>query len=236
MPPLAVDDIVVESVRFPSGLLMLEGRLAYPTAAAVRGAALIAGPHPLLGGDMRNNVIEAILNGLGARGNAVLTFNYRGIGDSEGDRPDVGRHLAEFWKTSHVDDETDYVDDLIAAAEFLQDVAGKNLPLSAIGYSFGCSILPYAKLRQKAPMVLIAPTVGTHDYDGFADLPNPLLVIAPDGDFAADSDQLARWFADLKGPTRLLRGMWDDHFFRGHEERLTEIVADYLDEHWGNIA
>lgn len=233
MTSLAADDIVVESVRFPSGPLMLEGRLAYPTAVSIRGATLIAGPHPLLGGDMRNNVIEALVIGLVARRCAALAFNYRGIGGSDGDRPDVGRRLAEFWETSHVEGEADYADDLRAAANYLQDAVGHNAPLAAVGYSFGCSILPHAKLGRTAPMVLVAPTVGTHDYCRFAKVANPLLVIAPDGDFAAKSERLVEWFADVTGPKRLLRGEWDDHFFRGHEERLTGTVADFLDEQWG---
>ncbi|MBO0698679.1 MAG: hypothetical protein J2P46_09815, partial [Zavarzinella sp.] len=77
---------------------------------------------------------------------------------------------------------------------------------------------------------LIAPTVGTHDYQAFAGHGGRLLVIAPDGDFAADAAGLRNWFNQLPDPKRLLTGRWDDHFFRGHEEWLADTVADFLAE------
>jgi hypothetical protein len=59
-----------------------------------------------------------------------------------------------------------------------------------------------------------------------------MLVIAPDGDFATDADQVLAWFAALRGRKRLVRGEWDAHFFRGLEDRLAERVFEFLDEHW----
>ena len=117
MPMLArADALVVEQVRFPSGPYRLEGELAYPDDDAPVGAAVVAGPHPLLGGDMHNNVVVGLSEGLAGRGLAVLRFNYRGVGGSEGPAVDVAAHLARFWATSHVADEGDFRFDLAAAA------------------------------------------------------------------------------------------------------------------------
>ena len=230
MPPAPADAEVVEAAEFPSGGLTLEGRLAYPEAGPARGAVVIAGPHPLLGGDVDNNVVAALTAGLARRGFAALAFNYRGVGRSTGPAPDVGDHLAEFWATSHAAVEPGYRDDFVAAVEYLRNVAGPAAPVGLVGYSFGCSLLPAAAGRS---MVLIAPTVGTHDYEAFAAHAGPLLVIAPDGDFAADAAGLGRWFDRLPEPKRLLRGRWDDHFFRGHEDWLAETVAEFLAEAFG---
>jgi uncharacterized protein len=228
------DELVVESVRFPCGRLTLNGRLAYPAAGQLRGAVLIAGPHPLLGGNLENNVVAGLTTALGGRGHVTLSFNFRGVGESEGAAPDVARHLAEFWTTSTIADEPSYRDDLRAAIHFLRDVAGPGMRIALIGYSFGCSLLPHVQCEKGSPLVLIAPTVGTHDYDAFAGVDNPLLVIAPDGDFAADPQRLRSWFDGLNCPKRLERGEWDDHFFRGHENCLAELIANFIDEAWGN--
>jgi alpha/beta superfamily hydrolase len=221
---------VVEVVPFPSGGLTLDGRLAYPEADAPRGAVTIAGPHPLLGGDVDNNVVAALTAGLARRGFVTLGFNYRGVGRSDGPPPDVGAHLAEFWATSHVASDPRYQDDLVAATAYLKGFA--TVPVGLVGYSFGCSLLP-AAAGPGHPLVLIAPTIGTHDYEAFAGHDGPLLVIAPDGDFAADAAGLRSWFDRLPEPKRLLAGRWDDHFFRGHEEWLADTVADFLAEAFG---
>ena len=231
MPTLARDEgLVVEHVRFLSGPYCLEGELVYPDDAPV-GAAVVAGPHPLLGGDMRNNVVVGLSEGLAARGVAVLRFNYRGVGGSEGPAVDSAAHLARFWATSRVDDEGDFRFDLAAAGDFLRSVTAESPPAALIGYSFGCTLLPHAA-GSPDPLVLVAPTVGVHDYDSYDGLINPLLVVASEDDFAADAGRLREWFGRLSARKRLLQPRLDDHFFRGHEDWLAETTFAFLREQW----
>jgi alpha/beta superfamily hydrolase len=234
MPSLCPPDaLVVESVQFASGPHWLEGELAYGEAGPPVGAAVLAGPHPLLGGHMHNNVVRGLGNGLARRGLVTLRFNYRGVGGSEGPTVDTAAHLARFWQTSHVPDEAHHRDDLVAALDYLCSVAGGGLPLALAGYSYGCSLLPVLRPQAGIPLVLVAPTVGTHDYGDFGALTNPMLVIAPDGDFAANVPRLLDWFDRLRGPKQLVRPRLDSHFFRGHEDWLTATVLAFLDEQWG---
>jgi alpha/beta superfamily hydrolase len=228
--PLA--PIVAEHVRFPAGAYQLEGVLAYPEADPPRAAAVIAGPHPLLGGDLDNNVVRALADGLARRGLATLRFNYRGVGRSDGPAIDLAAHLAEFWRTAHVADEkTDARSDLEGAVAHLRGVVGGDLPLALLGYSFGCTLLPYVTAGE-GPLarVLIAPTVARHDYTPYRALPEPMLVVASQEDFAAPADSLRRWFGTLAGPRRLVHLALDNHFFRGHESWLVQTVADFLGE------
>jgi alpha/beta superfamily hydrolase len=232
MPSLCPPDaLVVESVRLVSGQYRLEGELAYPDMDSPAGAVLLAGPHPLLGGHMRNNVVCGVGDGLARRGFVTLRFNYRGVGGSEGPTLDTAAHLARFWQTSRVPDEAHHQDDVTAARDYLRSAAGKALPLALVGYSYGCSLLPSA-LSPLEPLVLIAPTVGTHKYVGFETITNPKLVIAPEGDFAADTPRLLDWFAGLCEPKRLLRPQLDSHFFRGHEHALATTIAAFLTGAW----
>jgi uncharacterized protein len=234
MPSLCPPDaLVVESVRFVSGQYRLEAELGYPEGDSPAGAVLLAGPHPLLGGHMRNNVVCGVGDGLARRGFVTLRFNYRGVGGSEGPALDTVAHLARFWQTSWVPDESHHQDDLIAARDYLLSVAGKSLPLALVGYSYGCSLLPPVLAnRADSPLVLIAPTVGTHHYVGFESLTNPKLVVAPEGDFATDTSRLLDWFTGLCEPKRLQRPQLDSHFFRGHEDALATTIAAFLTGAW----
>jgi alpha/beta superfamily hydrolase len=228
MPQPSWVDEVVEQVSFRAGSAELQGELVYPEIGCPRGKVILAGPHPLLGGTMSNNVVRALGDGLAQRGLVCLRFAYRGTGSRS-----VGmKQLAEFWRTSRCPAEREYQEDLHAAVSFLDDAAGYGLPLALVGYSFGCTLLPAAS-RAADALVLIAPTVGTHDLGAFADHSQPLLVIAPREDFAVDETQLAEWFDRLRLPSRLVRPKLDGHFFRGHEAWLTETVGDYLDLHLG---
>jgi alpha/beta superfamily hydrolase len=221
------DTLTAEAIWFRSGPYRLEGELAYAGGSAA-GAAVIAGPHPLLGGSMQNNVVRGLAEGLARRGVVTLRFNYRGVGNSGGPPADVAGHLAEFWATSHVADEPAYRDDFAAAADFLRDALGDGVPAARIGYSFGCSLLPHVAAGADLPLVLVAPTIGTHDYAAFAGLANPVLVIASEDDFAAPAGQARRWFGGLAGRPRLIQGRFDNHFFRGHEGWLAETVFDFV--------
>jgi alpha/beta superfamily hydrolase len=224
--------VLAERVRFPAGAYRLEGVLAYPETDAPRAAAVIAGPQPLLGGDLDNNVVRALADGLAECGLVTLRFNYRGVGRSEGPALDLPAHLAEFWRTSHVADELDDARlDLEGAVAHLRAVVGEELPLALVGYSFGCTLLPHVT-GGEGPLarVLVAPTVARHDYGHYRSLQEPMLVVASEDDFAAPADSLRQWFAGLQAPRRLVHLALDNHFFRGHEDWLVWTVADFLGE------
>jgi uncharacterized protein len=206
--------------------------LTYPEVGCARGAVVLAGPHPLLGGNMRNNVVRGLGDGLARLGLLALRFDYQGVGRSQGPQVDVAKHLAEFWRTSHVAGEMDLWQDLQAAVEFVQQCF-PNLPLALVGYSFGCSLLPCVHPREDLDaLVLIAPTVSKHNYDSFLTVNSPLLVIASEDDFATDAERMKTWFGTLSMPRQLLRQRYDNHFFRGHEPWLAETVFRFLEGHW----
>jgi alpha/beta superfamily hydrolase len=222
--PCICEGVTVESVRFPSGTHELEGELAY-SEAVPWGAAVIAGPHPLLGGGLHNNVVRGLGDGLACRGVVTLRFNYHA--GSGTDRTD---DLATFWRTSRDPEEPGYQADLAAAVAFLRSVVGPDLSPALIGYSFGCTLLPAClPAGETWPVVLIAPTVGSHEHAAFAEVRAPKLIIAPQDDFAADARRLAEWVQRLHEPKTLLRPRRDGHFFRGHEAWLAETVSYFLD-------
>ena len=232
-PVLESERQIVEEIFFSANGIRLHGELAYPENDRVIGAAIIAGPHPLLGGNMHNNVVRGIGDELARRQLVTLRFNYRGVGRSEGRRMDVVGNLAEFWKTSHVPDELDLSQDVQAAIDCVRQAAGPAVPLALIGYSFGCALLPRVRLDVGSPaLILLAPTIAKHDYTAYLAVPNPKLVIASEDDFASDAARLQSWFDALTPPKRLIQNRFDNHFFRGHEAWLAETVFAFLRDQW----
>jgi alpha/beta superfamily hydrolase len=233
MPPRDSDDaLVVEAVRLPVGGCGLQAELAYAGEAPPLGGVVLAGPHPLLGGALYNNVVRALGDGLAERGVPTLRFDYRGAGRAPAPAVNLSDQFAQFQQTAYVPEEGRFRDDLAAAAAFLRATLGEAAPLALVGYSFGCSLLPHAGLDDSAPLALIAPTVGVHCYDAFTAAPNPLLVVVSRDDSAVDAAQLRRWFDALTGPKQLIRERLDDHFFRGYEAWLVETVFAFLLDQW----
>src|SRR5579872_6831057 len=114
-----------ESVNIPSGNLKLEALIAKPPGVVTSRGAVVCHPHPLYGGSMYNNVVEAILDALWKRNFATLRFNFRGVGASEGEH---SGGLGE-------------VDDAKAAMQFLLTQQGiANDRAVVAGYSFGAAM------------------------------------------------------------------------------------------------
>jgi alpha/beta superfamily hydrolase len=190
---------------------------------------VIAGPHPLLGGNMHNNVVRSLSHGLAPKGFVTLRFDYRGVGRSQGPQVDVAQHLAKFWQTSSAPGDKHFWQDLQAATQFMRQTTF-GLPLTLVGYSFGCALLSLIDpLLDLAGLVLVAPTVAKHNYDPFRSVTRPVLVVASDDDFATAVEELQDWFEMLPMPRKLVRRRCDNHFFRGHEDWLIETVFQFLD-------
>jgi alpha/beta superfamily hydrolase len=108
-----------------------------------------------------------------------------------------------------------------------------DLPVAAIGYSFGCALLPRIEsVESLAALVLIAPTVAKHDHAPFQAVRRPMLVIAPEDDFATETSVVRQWFDSLNAPRQLLTTRLDNHFFRGHEAWLVETIFTFLQARW----
>lgn len=120
MPP-ALEEITI-SFATADGL-QLEGRLYLPHSASqqtLSGRAVICHPHPLMGGTLDNKVVEIMTRALGEAGYATLRFNFRSVGESEGDYG--GGH--------------DEVADVVGALHHLDQIAGFGERVLA-GFSFG---------------------------------------------------------------------------------------------------
>ena len=78
----ATSRLVPVTVPGPEG--SLEGLLQEHQGKTARLAALVCHPHPLYGGTLHNKVVHRTASTLHGFGAAVLRFNFRGVGKSEG--------------------------------------------------------------------------------------------------------------------------------------------------------
>ncbi|HVA40638.1 MAG TPA: alpha/beta fold hydrolase [Candidatus Binataceae bacterium] len=203
-----------ERVTFKSGELTLEGMIALPDGAGQHRAAVVCHPHPLYGGSMYNNVVDAVLEALHAHGFATLRFNFRGVGQSEG----------EF------DNGNGEADDAVAALRFLTTQKGVRATDAVLaGYSFGATaaVRAAASAAEVAAIVAVALPLGMIDPSALGTITKPIVLLAGDRDSYCPANHLAA-LAERLGPSARLRIIpGADHFFGGRE---SEIVAALVEE------
>ena len=222
----SITECFEEEVSIAAAGRRLEGRLTYPAARRSAWCALMAGPHPLLAGDMHNNVVRSLCEGLAAGGAVSLRFNYSGVGKSEGGPDDWPSDISTFWKENHVDAEADWMEDARSASSEL--CAWCDLPQVVIGYSFGCQAAAGSDPGRAEALVLISPNPKEHDFDSLSRSDAPLLVVHSDNDFACGPDELCEWFDRLRSPKSRAMISSGQHFFRGREDEVLATVLEFL--------
>ncbi|MHC4938367.1 MAG: alpha/beta hydrolase [Planctomycetota bacterium] len=229
--------MVPETVSFaPRGMpgIRIEGRLLDGGGEPL----VVSHPHPLAGGTMDHGVVVALWRAAAARGYRALRYNFRGVGESEGELT-AKSPLATA--------------DLGGAIDFLG-----GGPMRAIGYSYGarCTLhaihdgekitraalvgLPTRLPINRAAMsnlllgrrVKTEEFVDTPDLDLLADVPKPVRVFAGENDPLVVSEEL-----EARGiePVLLPRV---NHFFSRHRgnqppypddlDLLAERVFEFL--------
>jgi alpha/beta superfamily hydrolase len=198
-------------ITFTSGDLTLEGLFARPAGADAAPGVVVCHPHPMYGGSMDNNVVEAILAAMWRRGYATLRFNFRGVGASEGEY-DGGEGEAA---------------DALAAVEFVAaqpGIARGGIVLA--GYSFGAAIAMRAGLGvpRVAQVIAVALPVAAMNVPAEAPAIKPVLLISGDRDDYSPLAALEKTIEKL-GPAATLKVIGGaDHFFGGCESALADAI------------
>jgi uncharacterized protein len=197
----------------------LEAELDVPEEA--RAALVLCHPHPRMGGTMNAPLLLALRDRMTAEGWAVLRFNFRGIGASDG-RAGTG---------------IDEVADALGAIDAVRDrVDGR--PVALAGWSFGAAVAVRAAEADDSLLgcVGIAPAV-TPTPDVTAGLPPatdldlgvPLLFVCAERDRVVDPGACRRWIEPVQAADVVeLRGA--NHFFWGRYDDLCDVVAQWLGE------
>ena len=207
------------AVMFETNSLKFEGVVAQADEAAgpVPGV-VICHPGPLNGGNMDNNVVIAVSAALVEEGFTTLRFNFRGVGNSQGE---------------HSKGELEH-QEALEAMDFLgkwPGVDGNRLGLA--GYSFGTSIILGNSDLQKRALVyaLISPSIARLEDTSLRANQCPKLVISGDQDRLIQSPQLDSVMESFAQPIICEFIPGADHYWLGGEEKLAGRVSQFFSEY-----
>ncbi len=204
-----------QHTTFTSGNLKLEGVLYLPEGSGPFPAVIICHPHPLYGGSMDNNVVDAVCEALVQASIAAFKFNFRGVGRSQG-RYEEGRVEGEDAKNA-----VKYVSEL-------KEVDAKRVGLC--GYSAGAAFsLPACCADEHiAAIAAISPPLAMFDFSCIADCAKPLLLVSGSRDDFTPADRFSAFCKNLGNTAEheLIEGA--DHFWGGYEPELAARVAAFF--------
>jgi alpha/beta superfamily hydrolase len=193
----------------------LEGLLDEPRGGAPRAAVVIAHPYPPDGGTMHTKVVYQSAKGLTRIGCAVLRFNFRGVGGSEG-AFDEGRGERQ---------------DFAAALDVMHG-RYPGIPLWAAGFSFGAWIALEMGATDSRVSVLIgiAPPVKRERYTWEHTLAStkPKFLVQGDLDELCPLKDIWAFYAELQEPKELVVIDGASHLFEGKTEEVGEALESLL--------
>ena len=190
----------------------LEALLMNPEGPST-AAAVLCHAHPLHGGIMHFKVLFRAAKALQAHGAAVLRFNFRGVGRSEG---------------THDEGRGEQGDAAVAVDEMARRFPG--LPIVLGGFSFGSSIavkVGCGDARVRALLVMGFPVAMLKDTSFLASCTLPRLFVQGENDDFADGTRIRTLVATLPEPKTLVVIPGSDHFFDGHLDELQAAVDSW---------
>ena len=181
--------------------------------------ALILHPEPDKGGTMNNRVVYALYKLFQARGFAVMRFNFRGVGRSEGTYDSGEGELA----------------DAATAMDWLQAHYPASSSCWIAGFSFGAWIGMQLMMRRPeiTGFVSVSPPATTHDFAFLAPCPVSGLIVQGGANEQVPTDklmQLVEKISKQKGVVIDVDVIEEaNHFFSAHLDESIASVGRYLE-------
>ena len=195
----------------------LEGRLLFQEGSDRNEGVLICPPHPLLAGNIENNIVQAVAK-LAAESMPVLIFNYQAVGKSY--KP-AAIPLFEHWQL--LDQQNDYRQIIQETKIAIQYSHRYFTNIHLVGYSFGAFIAHHCLDQNCLSFTAIAPPLAEHAF-------TPLKRDLPTMTIWADNDELITPRLDdlfLENSTnKVIKDT--DHFFISHEEEVAKLIIDFI--------
>lgn len=199
-----------ESIFIDSGGLRIEGLLHN---APGERAMVATHPHPLYGGDMHNNVVEAVAQAYQEKGYSTFRFNFRSIGSSEGQYDNgIGEQK-----------------DVGAALDFLSGLGKSHIDLA--GYSFGAWVIALGlkEFDKATRVIMVSPPHNFIDFSFLKYSPEIKLVIVGSHDEIAGPRAIEKMVStwNPEATFRMIQGA--DHFYWGKTHEIKSIIYEFLE-------
>ena len=187
-----------------------------PSGVQPRAVVVLAHPHPLYGGTMHTKVVFQAAKAFCRIGCAVLRFNFRGVGASEGASDNGPGELADFRGAL--------------------DFAARQYPgaeLWAAGMSFGAwvALTVGAEDDRVSALVGIALPIQMYDFGALRHSAKPKFFIQGERDEMCPLKAMREFYAQLPEPRELVVIDGADHLFDGHVmevgDALEDLFADF---------
>lgn len=204
-------------IQIPSAAGVLQVRPLWQ--ANSEKVVIICHPHPLFGGTMDNKVVTTMARFFRNQGISVITFNFRGVGESS------GQH----------DHGVGEIDDFFTVLQWARAEHGLR-QLYIAGFSFGAYIAAAAASRinrHEAPAALddvmllktflVAPAVQNNPMQDLQLKADTLVVIGRDDDIVPPEEMIA-WSKALSLDIKIVENC--GHFFHGHLPELSSYLQD----------
>lgn len=206
-----------------------EGMLAYPAEGDPQYALLLLAPHPLLGGDMHNNVIRHLAMRAAESGAVTLRFNYRGVGNSTRREAAAEPPLAFFRRMEAQHDYRVLLPESEAALDFLLRSIASPLPLTVAGYSLGTIMAGLLAIRRPHFQIVgISPPNTRVSMECFNDCTASKVFVGGTADPFYQEAKFGEQLKRMPEPKALLSFPGADHFYRGEEEALFQRIRPFL--------
>lgn len=214
-----ITDLSGPAGRLEALLDLPTGFVAGSDPGSLRAAVVFAHPHPEFGGTMHTKAVYQGAKGLARAGAAVLRFNFRGVGTSQGSFDQGDGEKADFTAA------LDYM-----AARF------PGARLWAAGFSFGAwvALEVGAADDRVSALIGIAPPVVT-SVSGFTyEFPNTLASTKPKFFVQGEADEVCpiegmwQFYGRLQEPKELVIIDAADHLFEGRAQEVGEALEDLL--------
>ena len=205
-------------VIFPGPEGRLEGRFS-PGPKPRAPVAMILHPHPQAGGTMNNHIALELYKTFQRRGFAVLRFNFRGVGKSQGT----------------FDNGIGELSDCASALDWVQSFHHEASTTWVAGVSFGAWIGMQLLMRRPEirGFISVAPPANLYDFSFLAPCPASGIIIQGENDEVATPAATQKLVDKLRTQRHItihhdtIKGA--NHFFEHEMGDLMGSVDKYLD-------
>lgn len=197
----------------------LEGRYQ-PGRTPGSPLALILHPHPQGGGTMNNKSVFNLYQTFAKRGFAVLRFNFRGVGRSQG----------------LFDNGIGELSDAAAALDWMQQFNPDTKSCWVAGFSFGAWIGMQLLMRRPEirGFISVAPPANLYDFSFLAPCPSSGLIVQGLADEIVNPASVVKLVDKLKTQKHIVIDYETvesaNHFFDGEQDELMSLIDAYLDK------
>ncbi|PYR29257.1 MAG: hypothetical protein DMF98_00485 [Acidobacteria bacterium] len=181
--------------------------------AGMRAAVVLAHPHTEYGGTMHTKVVYQAAKAFSRIGCAVLRFNFRGAGTSNGQFSNGPGEM----------------DDMRAALDFMSQ-RWPDAHMWGAGMSFGAwvALTVGAADPRVSTLIAIAPPLSRYDFEPIARSTKPKFFIQGERDELCPLKDMREFYARAAEPKELVVVDAADHLFDGKVSEVADAIEDLL--------